>query len=190
VSAAERVHPLAHALKPGVFGAESSEPLRLSAPAREIVQVLARRGQAEALAAALGLPAPCGSSDTAFGTALWLQPGVWAIAAPPGPEAALASRLADVVGDRGTVADQSHGRCVIEIEGRAARTLLAKGCRIDLHPAAFPVGQVAVTEFAHLGAALHRAGEHRYALIVMATFAEELWHWLGQAAAEYGYTVG
>jgi sarcosine oxidase subunit gamma len=190
VSAVEALHPLAAIMAPGRHGAEAASPLRLDAPARDIVQVLARRGQADRVADALGgLPGPGASLGTRFGTALWLQPGVWAVARPRGPEGELATRLAAAVGTAALVVDQTHGRCTIGIEGASARRMLAKGIRIDLHPRVFAVGAAAVTECAHLGVALHRPAEDRYELIVLATFARELWHWVCEAAGEFGYTV-
>jgi len=190
VSVPEALHPLAPVVSPGRHGAATADPLRLDAPVREVVQVLARRGQADAVSVALGgLPGPGGSSTTRFGTALWLQPGVWAVLRPGAGEGRLAKELGDTLGGRAAVVDQTHGRCVIAAEGRAARKMLAKGIRVDLHPLVFPVGAVAVTECAHLGVALHRAAEDRYELIMFATLARELWHWLTEAAGEFGYTV-
>jgi sarcosine oxidase subunit gamma len=190
VSVPEALHPLAPLLRPGRHGAEGAEPLRLEAPQREIVQVLARRGQAEALAAALGgLPGPGGSSTTRFGTLLWLQPGVWAVVRSRDAEGSLGAALRDAVGNAASVVDQTHGRSVIAVEGLAARRMLAKGVRIDLYPSAFPVGAVAVTECAHLGVALHRAAADRYEFIVFSTLAREFWHWITEAAGEFGYTV-
>jgi heterotetrameric sarcosine oxidase gamma subunit len=189
VSAPEPVHPLASVLRPGRHGAEADDPLRLDIPARDIVQVLARRGRAGRVAAAMGLPGPGASSTTPLGTALWLQPGVWAITAPRGPEAALARNLFSALGESAAIIDQSHGRVTIGIEGGHARRMLAKGIRLDLHPAAFPVGAAAVTECAHLGVLLHRPAETRLELIVVSTFARELMHWITEAAAEFGYTI-
>ncbi len=184
MSVVEPVHPLLGDLVLGHHGAEGTPGITFDAPARDIVQLLARRGREVA-----GMPAPGRSAATPFGTALWLQPGVWAITAPRGPEGALAARLAERFADAAVAVDQSHGRVTIGIEGPAARKMLAKGIRLDLHPKVFAVGSVAATECAQLGVALHRADETRYELIVMATFARELWHFLTESAAEFGYVA-
>lgn len=184
VSVAEPVHPLVGDLVLGRHGAEGTPGIMLDAPARDVVQLLARRGQKIS-----AMPGPGRSAATDFGTAIWLQPGVWAIVAPRGPAGALAGRLAEEFGDRAAVVDQSHGRTVIGIAGPAARKMLAKGIRVDLHPSVFKVGDVAVTECAHLGVALLRADETRYELVVMSTFARELWHFITESAAEFGYIV-
>jgi sarcosine oxidase subunit gamma len=185
VSAAERAHPLAGRYVPGGDG-----PLRLDAPARDVVQVLARRGRGADVARALGaLPGPGGTSVSGPHTALWLQPDVWAVMADAGAEGALAAALRKAVGEAASVTDQSHGRVVIGVEGALASRVLAKGVRIDLDPRAFPVGASAVTECAHLGIALLRPGAQRFEVITMRTFAAHLWHWLTEAAGEYGFTV-
>lgn len=184
MSVVEPIHPLVGDLVLGRHGADGEPGVTLDAPARDVVQVLARRGRELA-----DMPGPGASAASAFGTALWLQPGVFAITAPRGPEGALAGRLAATFANTAQVVDQSHGRCTIGIEGPAARTMLAKGIRIDLHPKVFAVGGVATTECAQLGVTLFRAAEARYELITMATFARELWHFVTEAAAEFGYTV-
>lgn len=194
VSVVEAVHPLAGVLKPGRFGAEGGAPVLLEAPARDVVQLLARPARTQSVAEALGgLPGPGQSRATAHGTALWLQPRAWAITAPRGPEGALAARIAGLAGDGAAVIDQSHGRTTMAITdgigGAAARQVLAQGIRLDLHPMAFAVGAVAVTELAHLHVLVHRPAEARYELLCMATFARELWHWLAEAAAETGCEV-
>lgn len=173
MSAAELAHPLAGILQPGGDG-----PVRLDSPARDIVQVLARRGRAAEVEAMLGARAK-----------LWLQPGVWAVMAPRGTEGALAAELRGAVGEAATVTDQTHGRCVIGIEGTLATRVLAAFIRIDLHDRAFGVGATAVTEAAHIGIALLRAAPDRYEIICMRTFAAHMWHAVTEAAAEYGYTV-
>jgi sarcosine oxidase subunit gamma len=173
VSAAEVVHPLAGVLKPGGDG-----PVRLDSPARDIVQVLARRGRAGEVDALLGQRAR-----------VWLQPGVWAVMTTRGPAGALAAALRNLVGEAAAVTDQTHGRCVIGIEGALAARVLAAFIRIDLHDSAFPVGATAVTEAAHIGIALLRAAPDRYEIICMRTFAAHIWHAVTEAAAEYGYTV-
>lgn len=191
MSGPEALHPLASVLRPGRHGAETEHTLHLEAPACEIVQLLARRTGADGLAAALaGLPGPGHAAATRFGTALWQQPGGWAVVRPRGSDGSLAGELSAAVGEHAAVIDQTDGRSLIAIEGSAARRMLAKGIRIDLHRSVFPVGAVASTECAHLGVVLHRAARDRYEVIVFATLARDFWHWLTEASGEFGYTAG
>lgn len=185
------VAPLSRVAVPGRHGAPGNAPLSISLPARDLVQLAARRGQDSALAEALGmtLPGP-GTSASANGrTAIWLQPGLWVVAAARGTEGALAQALTQAAGTMGAVIDQTHGRATIRVEGARVRDMLAKGCRLDLHPKVFPVGRTATTQIAHIGCLLHHAGPDTFELTMFATFAQSFWEWATGAAAEFGYEV-
>lgn len=163
----ERCHPIA-TLPPDRPG------LSFAAPLCDIVQVSARRGTQ------LVMPPP-GRSATAGGlTTLWVQPITLLVIAAPMGEGVLAARLTR---PGVSVVDQSHGRCVVEVAGVQARALLGRLCRIDLHPAAFPPGSVAVTPVADMPCVVHHASADRFALVVFSTYAGSLVHALGQATA-------
>jgi heterotetrameric sarcosine oxidase gamma subunit len=196
VSAPEALAPLSRVAVPGRHGAPGAEALRISLPARDLVQLAARRGQEGELAAAISptlgmtLPGPGGSASANGRTAIWLQPGLWVVAAERGAEGSLARALAEAAGSMGAVIDQTHGRATIRIEGARVRDMLAKGCRLDLHPKVFPVGRTATTQIAHIGCLLHHAGPDTFELTMFATFAQSFWEWATGAAAEFGYVVG
>jgi len=67
--------------------------------------------------------------------------------------------------------------------------LLDKGCSLDLHPRIFPVGSCAQTALAHVGVLLHRRDIATFELYCARSYAQHLWHWLTEAAAEFGYVV-
>jgi sarcosine oxidase subunit gamma len=99
-----------------------------------------------------------------------------------------APRLLEVVpAASGAATPLSHSRSRIFIEGRPARTVLAKGIPLDLHPEVFAVGQAALTGLHHTPVLLFRAGEDRYELWAMRSFALACWEWLADAALEFGY---
>ncbi len=195
MSVVEASAPLARVALPGRHGAPGDAALHITLPARDIVQVAARRGREGELGAALGaafglvLPGPGRSAAAEGRTAIWLQPGIWAVAAPRGAEGALARDLSDIAAASAAVIDQTHGRCTIRIAGARVRDALAKGCRLDLHPKVFAVGATATTQIAHIGCLLHHADADIFELTMMATFAQPFWEWLAGAAAEYGYEV-
>lgn len=191
MSAPEPLAPLSRVAVPGRHGAPGAQALSISLPARDLVQLAARRGQEGELAAALGmtLPGPGASASANGRTAIWLQPGLWVVAAERGSEGALAATLAEAAGNLGAVIDQTHGRSTIRIEGARVRDMLAKGCRLDLHPKVFPVGRTATTQIAHIGCLLHHAGPDTFELTMFATFAQSFWEWATGAAAEFGYVV-
>ena len=150
--------------------------LSFAAPLLDIVQISARR---DGVPTGLDLPPPGRSTVSGGLTALWVQPRGWLILAAPMGEGVLAARL----NQPGlSVVDQSHGRCVVEIAGDQARALLGRLCRIDLHPAAFLPGSVAVTPVADMPCVLHHASADRFALVVFSTYAGSLVHALGQAS--------
>jgi sarcosine oxidase subunit gamma len=154
-----------------------------------LVQVLARRGQDDAVAAALGLdPAPGAASETPAGTALWLAPGAWMVVAEDVDDGALYQSLLDRLGDLAAVVDQSHGRAVLRLAGPRARDVLAKGCRLDLHPRAFTPGMCAQTVIAQVSVLLHQSDETpTYDLHVPAGYAVDFLEWLTSSATEFGF---
>ena len=119
---------------------------------------------------------------------LWAGPGQWLVRGP-GPYADLAARLTELA-SYGVLIDQSHARATLRVAGARARDALAKGFEIDLHPRAFRPGDLALTQAAGMSAYLWQLDEvPTYEIAVPASFAGSLWHWLSDAAAEYGYTV-
>lgn len=196
MSAPEPTHPLAAFATPGRQGAVGEAPLRVTLPRRDIVQVMARRGREDALVeaarAAFGLDLPpAGHAATgAEATAIWIQPGHWLLTAPRGTEGALAIRAATAFAGLAAVADQSHGRTTIAVAGPAARGVLARGCRLDLHPRAFAPGRAAATQIAHVGCLIHQTdAAPLFELTVFATLAEPFFHWLMEAGAEAGVLI-
>jgi heterotetrameric sarcosine oxidase gamma subunit len=153
-----------------------------------LVQVLARRGREETVAASLGLdPAPGVASRTPAGTALWLAPGAWLVVAQNVDDGALYQRLLDRLGGLATVVDQSHGRAVLRLAGARTRDVLAKGCRLDLHARGFTPGMCAQTVIAQIGVLLHQCDEIPiYDLYVPAGYAVDFLEWLRTSAAEFG----
>jgi heterotetrameric sarcosine oxidase gamma subunit len=80
--------------------------------------VLARPGQDEALAAALGVdPAPGLASRTPAGTTLRLAPGAWMVVTEDLDDGELYRSLLDRLRDLAAVVDQSHGRAVLRLAG-------------------------------------------------------------------------
>ncbi len=85
-----------------------------------------------------------------------------------------------------SVFDQSSGYAVLRLGGAEAMPMLQSGAFIDLHADAFPVGAVAVTVIAHVGAILIRVGEAQFDVAVFRSFAGSFWHWLATSAAARG----
>ncbi|UJW87313.1 sarcosine oxidase subunit gamma [Devosia sp. SL43] len=79
------------------------------------------------------------------------------------------------LGRDAALVDLGHARVRISIAGPSAADALAKGCAIDLDPEAFPPGRSAQTLLGHIGVHLTRIGPEAFELIVMRSFALNLW---------------
>ena len=158
-----------------------------------LASVLAGQTKAEVLESAV---------QAAFGLAL-----------PTGPRRSGHERLAFVgvgpgrflaVGDTSQVAaqlrglaavfDQTDGYGVLRLSGPKVRETLAKGVGIDLHPAAFAVGDAATTSIAHIGVNLWRLeddddGHGVFEIAMFRSMAGSFWHFLSLSAAEFGLVV-
>ena len=118
---------------------------------------------------------------------LWLGPDEWLVTAPEGLAPDLLGRLTRALAGRhATVSDLSSSRAVIEITGPQARTLLEKGCGLDLHPRAFGPGCCAQTLFARLPVIIDQlSATPAYRLFVRRSAARWLTEWLIDAAEEF-----
>jgi sarcosine oxidase subunit gamma len=189
-----RRSPLEGSLEAGRRGAGPPDQPGVTIAERRglaLVQAIARRGQEQAAAERLGLdPAPGRASPVEAGTALWLAPGAWLVVAEGRDDGALYRRLRERLQDLAAVVDQSHGRTVLRLAGARARGVLAKGCRLDLHPRVFRPGACAQTAIAQIGVLVHQADERpTYDLYVAAGYAVGFFEWLTSSAAEFGHRI-
>lgn len=161
-----------------------------------IASIMARKGMSEAASAA---------AKAAFGAALpltprrvagqgvaflWSGPDRWLAMTEDRSSEDLAQLLAGIFSRLASVAEQGDGRAVIRISGPRARDVLAKGFAIDVHPRAFQPGDTAVTGAAHIEVQIWQLDDApTYEITLFRGFAGSFWHWLTQAAAEYGYAV-
>jgi sarcosine oxidase subunit gamma len=120
---------------------------------------------------------------------LWLGPDDWLVTAPERAAPDLLGRLTRALaGRRAVVTDLSAARAIIEVGGPQARTLLQKGCGLDLHPRAFGPGQCAQTLFAKLPVIIDQTtAAPLYRLFVRRSAARWLADWLIDAAEEFRF---
>ena len=128
------------------------------------------------------------SGDTSL---LWLGPDEWLAVFPDERREELLSALRDALAPlHAAVVDVSHARSVVALAGPHARSVLQKGCHLDLHPLRFRAGNVAQSRFALCHILLHQTDDApAYDLYVQRSFARYLWSWLEDAAAEYGVSI-
>lgn len=85
----------------------------------------------------------------------------------------------------GQVVDLSGNRTILELTGPSARAVLEKGCHVDLHPRAFPVGRAVSTLVGPVPMIVHRAHEETFRLLPRSSFAQYTVRWLADAMLEF-----
>lgn len=143
---------------------------------------------------ALGVNVPAESNTVSKKkgvSALWLGPDEWLIVLPDGRDEAATEKLRKALsGQHVAVSNVSDSRIIIGMSGPYARDVLMKGCSIDLHPRAFGPGQCAQTGLARCHMLLHQLDKvPTYDVYVHRSFADYVWRWLTDAAAEYELAI-
>ena len=180
-----------HGLKEGAAGLSMAELTDF-----ELVQVMARRGQWDAVTQAgaeifgKAPPEKPQAVEAERSLLIWSGPDQFLVLAARG---AAVERARTAFAGTASLSEQSDGRSLIRISGARARDMLAKVCSLDLHPAVYPVGTAAATSIDHTSVNLwrgeHANGEAVFYLLVFATFAESLWRTLLDSGAEYGISI-
>jgi len=183
---------------PGHYGATVTGELTLCeatiAVAWNVQGDPVRPALADAAHRLFGVALPAAPNTIARGatwTALWLGPTSWLVVAAhePRPPFAFAAAREALIAAGGAVFDVTVARVGWTIAGPHAATVLAKGCPLDFHPRAFPVGSCAQSLFGHVNALFCRHGDGAFTLLVARSFASDAWHALAATSAQYGYDV-
>ncbi len=128
-------------------------------------------------------------------TVCWMGPDEWLAIVRPGAEAEITTALREsVAGFHASVTDITGGYTMLNLAGRHARDLLAKGCTLDLHPRAFAPGQCVQTNLAKTAILLVSRNNdpdlQSFDVVVRRSFADYLAHWIEHSAREYGLAIG
>jgi sarcosine oxidase subunit gamma len=161
-----------------------------------LATVAVRKGRLSALSARLGerygIELPRGHYRTeARGIAFaGTGPEVWLVTQENGGNDFAAS-LRTEIGALASVSDQSDGYAVLRLAGPKLIQTLAKLVPLDLHPRAFPSGDIASTMASHMGLTLWRLqdrpdGSPVFEIAVFRSLARDFWHALSESAAEFG----
>ena len=116
----------------------------------------------------------------------WLGPNEWLVTADPdrGEDIVPALRR-HLAGMHHSVTDVSAARTVIEIGGREARVVLAKGCALDMHATSFRAPSTAQTLLAKARVLIQCIDDApTFRIFVLGSFASYLAEWLTDAASE------
>lgn len=196
--AVDRRSALAAVYAPGTFGAERTEGPGVSLKERRPLSIVHVAGDGDhagfraGVKQATGTEPPTVPNTSAAGdgcTLLWLARDRWLALSDHHSPADLEGVLRAALDEDSAVTDVSHGRTVVRIGGPAARTLLAKGCPLDLHPARFECGHAAHSHIGPTAVLLHAVDEAHIDLYVARGFGLHMWEWLTDAAGEFGYRV-
>jgi sarcosine oxidase subunit gamma len=143
---------------------------------------------AQRIGAALGaaLPARCGETREAGPhVTVWLGPDEWLVVSQAQPAELVDALVAALDGDPGSVVDVSANRTTLELSGACARSVLEKGCPVDLHPRAFGPGRAVSTTVGPVPVVLWQVDCASYRLLPRSSFADYLARWLLDAMREY-----
>ncbi|PHQ66417.1 MAG: hypothetical protein COB93_11980 [Sneathiella sp.] len=120
------------------------------------------------------------------GTLLRPGPGLLAYYGGPAPEDILRAMIS---AGEGSVVSLSHSRCALRLSGPKVRDVLKRGLRINMSEDAFPEGANAYSEIHGLSVLLIRQGKAEYDLLFARSTAPNIWTWLTETAAQFGYEV-
>ncbi|MGH6945004.1 MAG: sarcosine oxidase subunit gamma, partial [Geminicoccaceae bacterium] len=95
----------------------------------------------------------------------------------------------DALAGRAALIDLGHGQTVLRLEGEAARKVLAKLCRVDLHPKVFAPGCVARTPLGPVAVLIHCVEADAFDLYVPRSLARSAALMLIDAGGEFGLEV-
>jgi sarcosine oxidase subunit gamma len=142
-------------------------------------------------ASVLGTPLPLRPNTWTGGAerqVVWLGPDEWLVRCPTrSPEELETSVRADAAALGGVAVDVSAQRTCLRVTGPRARSLLATGFSLDLHPRTFRSGHCAQTAVAQASVILMALDDHGtdYRILVRSSFAGYLADWMIDAAEEF-----
>jgi sarcosine oxidase subunit gamma len=183
--------------QPGSFGARSETSVFVTVPEGfGLATVIAGPDGTAALSrifeARLGLALPSAPRIVRASAhdAIWAGPDQWLLR---GASRDGFAGLLDELSAHTTVSDQSDARAVLRLAGPRVRDVLAKGVMLDLHPAAFAVGDAALTNVAYVGVHLWRLEDTPegpvFEIAVPRSMAGSFWSWFVASASEFGCRV-
>ena len=156
----------------------------------DVVEIAALRERLhvlKALAARRGLALPeHGRILTIRDTlVLCVRPQRWLMLSPPMAAGAAASRWQEACVGTAAAVDLSSALLALHVAGPQAREALARGCRLDLDPAAFPAGTAAATAIGQVSVVL---GALPFGLLLLtpSTTGRHFRDWLSAAARPFG----
>lgn len=155
---------------------------------RAIIQVFAAKGKTGSVERALKIKQKPGmASETSDYTAIPLAPGQWMLISKRASDISFGEKIQTKLKKNGYVSEQSDGRMIFSVSGNRVSDLMAKGCRLDLHPSKTGKGWCAQTQIAQAGVILLQTSEKpSYDILVYSGFAQHFAEWLAHTGAQLG----
>lgn len=196
---AKKRSALMAAYLPGLYGANGKDGPGIELVERSPLNVVHIAGDTadqafvHAVKTETGCPLPTKANTAATSnqcTVLWLAQNRWLVVSTRHSEGLLEERFRlALASGSAALTDVSNGHTVIRISGVRARELLTKGAPIDLHPSVFGADRCAGTHLLQITVVLHCVEVDVFDVYVARSFAQSLWEWLTEGAAEFGYRV-
>jgi sarcosine oxidase, subunit gamma len=163
---------------------------RLTHCATDIVEIAPLRARSAEFAAivtarGLRLPSPGRSARAPDRLLICVRPGRWLVLSAPAAAGRAAALWQDALKGAGAAIDHSCGLTALHLSGRAAREVLARGCRLDIAPQVFPAGHAAATIMAQVPSILV-ALTSSVLLLTPSTTARHFSAWLAGIARPFG----
>lgn len=164
--------------------------IRLESSATDIVEIAAQRERADdvgAIARRLGLELPQLGRVALSSNhmSLSVRPDRWLLLTPPAAPGEAAQKWATRCTGCAAAIDLSSALTAFELSGDAVREMLARGCRLDLDPGAFPEGHAASTVMAQVSVILANLGPAML-LLTPSTTARHFEEWLRSTGRPFG----
>jgi heterotetrameric sarcosine oxidase gamma subunit len=153
----------------------------------ELAAFCGRSAELEGIAGRRGLRLPaCGQVARAGGQLLLsVRPQRWLLLGAPAAAGASAALWQGACAGVAAAIDLSSALTALHLAGPAVRELLARSCRLDLDPDAFPPGSAAATIMIQVSAIL-AALPSGLLLLTPATTARHMREWLLDTARPFG----
>lgn len=150
-----------------------------------LVRLRVALAAADAARQCLELAAPLQARAAGDCLSLWLGPDQWLLLQERAPADALLARIGATLADlRHHAVDVSAAMQCVQLDGGAARTLLAMGSGVDWSPRGMRPGGCVRTRFARLAVVVHCTGEQAFDLYFDRSYRAYLDEWLRRAAGD------
>ena len=150
--------------------------------ARSTVGLRVRPQAANAVGDALHLPQQALHWRGGDPAAYWLGPDQWLLTSDAKRAENMISHIDNTLtGQLFAATDMTSHYVCFALSGPAARTVLAMGCGIDMHPSAFMAGQCIRTHFANVMLLIVAVADDRFDLYVDRSHARYLSDWFANA---------